>query len=54
MTPAAGTVRMLGQDMRTASEDERRSLSDRIGVMFQDGALFSSLTVRENVEVPLR
>jgi phospholipid/cholesterol/gamma-HCH transport system ATP-binding protein len=53
MTPAAGTVRMLGQDMRTASEDERRSLSDRIGVMFQDGALFSSLTVRENVEVPL-
>jgi phospholipid/cholesterol/gamma-HCH transport system ATP-binding protein len=53
ITPAAGTVRMLGQDMRTASEDERRSLSDRIGVMFQDGALFSSLTVRENVEVPL-
>jgi phospholipid/cholesterol/gamma-HCH transport system ATP-binding protein len=53
MTPAAGTVRMLGQDMRTASEDERRALSDRIGVMFQDGALFSSLTVRENVEVPL-
>ena len=31
-----------------------RDLTKRMGVMFQDGALFSSLTVRENVEVPLR
>jgi len=53
-TPAAGSVRMLGTDMQNASEAELDRVSDRIGVMFQDGALFSSLTVRENVEVPLR
>jgi phospholipid/cholesterol/gamma-HCH transport system ATP-binding protein len=51
--PAAGSVRMLGTDMESASESELARLSDRVGVMFQDGALFSSLTVRENVEVPL-
>jgi phospholipid/cholesterol/gamma-HCH transport system ATP-binding protein len=45
---------MLGTDMESASEAELARLSDRVGVMFQDGALFSSLTVRENVEVPLR
>ncbi|MFQ6548454.1 ABC transporter ATP-binding protein [Aestuariibius sp. 2305UL40-4] len=53
LTPAAGSVRMLGLDMQSASEAERQALSDRVGVMFQDGALFSSLTVVENVEVPL-
>jgi phospholipid/cholesterol/gamma-HCH transport system ATP-binding protein len=52
--PAAGSVRMLGTDMESASEAELNRLADRVGVMFQDGALFSSLTVRENVEVPLR
>ncbi len=52
-TPTAGTVRMLGIDVQNATEEELDRLSERIGVMFQDGALFSSLTVRENVEVPL-
>jgi len=54
MRPSAGSIRMLGTEMLTAGEAERAALSGRIGVMFQDGALFSSLTVRENVEVPLR
>jgi len=53
-TPAAGSVRLLGTDMKNASEADLDRVSERIGVMFQDGALFSSLTVRENVEVPLR
>jgi len=53
MKPASGSIRMLGTDMDSASEAEIARLSDRVGVMFQDGALFSSLTVRENVEVPL-
>ena len=53
-TPAAGTIRVLGTDIRTASLDERAALEARWGVMFQDGALFSSLTVRENVEVPMK
>ncbi|MDW4549269.1 ABC transporter ATP-binding protein [Defluviimonas sp. D31] len=52
--PADGKVVMLGTSVLDAGEDELSALGHRIGVMFQDGALFSSLTVRENVEVPLR
>jgi len=52
--PAAGTITVLGTDVLSASDEERKALEARWGVMFQDGALFSSLTVRENVEVPLR
>lgn len=52
--PAAGTVRVLGQDVGQLSGAAREALERRWGVMFQDGALFSSLTVQENVEVPLR
>jgi phospholipid/cholesterol/gamma-HCH transport system ATP-binding protein len=47
--PAAGRVAVLGQDVAGSEADLRR----RWGVMFQDGALFSALSVRENVEVPL-
>ncbi|ETX28435.1 ABC transporter ATP-binding protein [Roseivivax isoporae] len=54
MRPAAGQIEMLGTDVQQATEAERAMLESRIGVMFQDGALFSSLTVRENVEVPMR
>lgn len=50
--PAAGRVRMLGQD--SATPEGAGALRSRFGVLFQDGALFSSLTVQENVEVPLR
>ncbi|MFP7673812.1 ABC transporter ATP-binding protein [Marivita sp. S0852] len=52
--PAAGSVDVLGTNVLTADEDTRQALENRWGVMFQDGALFSSLTVRENVEVPMR
>jgi len=52
--PAAGTVSVLGQDVRQLSGPAREALERRWGVMFQDGALFSALTVQENVEVPLR
>jgi len=52
--PAAGQVDVLGVDVLTADEETRSALEARWGVMFQDGALFSSLTVRENVEVPMR
>ena len=52
--PAAGSVDVLGTDVLNANEDTRQALESRWGVMFQDGALFSSLTVRENVEVPMR
>ena len=52
--PAAGRVEVLGIDVLRADDDTRAALESRWGVMFQDGALFSSLTVRENVEVPMR
>ncbi|MCC5973816.1 MAG: ABC transporter ATP-binding protein [Rubellimicrobium sp.] len=52
--PVAGSINVLGTDVMTADEDTRTALEARWGVMFQDGALFSSLTVRENVEVPMR
>jgi len=52
--PDKGTVRVLDQDVGQLSGPAREALERRWGVMFQDGALFSSLTVQENVEVPLR
>jgi len=52
--PQAGTISLFGVDVLAADEDTRQKVELRCGVMFQDGALFSSLTVRENVEVPLR
>jgi phospholipid/cholesterol/gamma-HCH transport system ATP-binding protein len=52
--PAAGRISVLGTDVLTATPDARRAVSNRWGVMFQEGALFSTLTVRENVEAPMR
>ncbi|KQO12091.1 ABC transporter ATP-binding protein [Sphingomonas sp. Leaf242] len=50
-TPDAGKVEVLGYDIH--DDVGRLAVVSRIGVMFQNGALFSSLTVRENVEAPL-
>jgi phospholipid/cholesterol/gamma-HCH transport system ATP-binding protein len=52
--PEEGSVEVLGTDVQEASEEEARALEQRWGVLFQDGALFSSLTVAQNIEVPLR
>jgi len=52
--PKAGSIRVLGADMRGAPDAERFRLEERWGVLFQDGALFSSLTVLENVMVPMK
>lgn len=54
LRPRAGSVHLFGIDALAANEEERAMIDRRTGVMFQDGALFSSLTVRENIEVPLR
>jgi len=51
--PTTGTVRMLGVDPWRDDAAAVAAMRRRIGVMFQDGALFSSLTVGENVAVPL-
>lgn len=52
--PTSGRVEVLGTEVTTATEEKARALQHRWGVMFQDGALFSALTVRENVEVPMQ
>jgi len=52
--PEGGVVRYFGQDRRTLEPKFRQEINNQIGVLFQGGALFSSLTVRENIMVPLR
>ena len=53
LPPASGTIEIFGHNLATLGERERELLGTRWGVLFQDGALFSSLTVGENVAVPL-
>jgi len=52
--PAAGTVRIEGEDLWAAGETRRAEIGRRFGVLFQSGALWSSLTVGENVALPLQ
>ena len=52
--PQAGTIEIFGRDIGRLSDQQRRLEERNWGVMFQDGALFSNLTVLENVMVPLR
>ena len=54
LAPTAGMIRLFGRDSRELEAPDRRPLHRRFGVMFQGGALFSSLTLAENVAVPLR
>ena len=49
-----GTIEILGVNLDQADESERRAIERRWGVMFQQGALFSSLTVRENLQFTMR
>ena len=49
-TPAAGEVEVLGENMIGREEDEAKNIRRRWGILFQNGALFSTLTVAENVE----
>jgi len=51
---AAGTIEVLGRDTAQLDRAESNALRQRWGVLFQDGALFSSLTVAENIEVPMK
>ena len=53
LRPAAGRISVLGTDVWSASEATLGALRKRMGMMFQDGALFSSLTVAQNVATPL-
>jgi phospholipid/cholesterol/gamma-HCH transport system ATP-binding protein len=52
-TPEGGDIRVFGQDVHRSSERELEEIDRRWGVLFQNGALFSNLTVLENVAAPL-
>ena len=51
--PTDGKIRLLGTDVWQDSADQLNEMRRRFGMMFQDGALFSSMTVAQNVAVPL-
>lgn len=52
--PDSGSIRVLGVDLQNLGDEEALALRQRWGVMFQQGGLFGSLTVNENVGLPLR
>ena len=49
-----GHIRLFDTDYQSADAADRQSVDRRMGVLFQHGALFSSLTVKENIQVPMR
>ncbi|HVH83261.1 MAG TPA: ATP-binding cassette domain-containing protein [Steroidobacteraceae bacterium] len=51
--PAAGTVRILGSDITRLTEEQLRPVKARYGVAFQEGALYTGLTVLQNVQLPM-
>lgn len=51
--PASGTIKVFGHEVQGMNDDEALILRRRLGVMFERGALFSALTVAENVGLPL-
>ena len=50
----AGTIEVFGLDIDTMTPHDRLVVGERWGVLFQEGALFSSLTVRQNIQAPMR
>ena len=50
----AGTIEVFGYDIDKLGPKERLLIGERWGVLFQEGALFSSLTVRQNIQAPMR
>ena len=50
----SGSIEVFGQDTSTLSETQMRQIEMRWGVLFQEGALFSSQTIAENIQVPMR
>jgi phospholipid/cholesterol/gamma-HCH transport system ATP-binding protein len=51
---AEGSIEVLGRDVDHLSDGEREALRRHWGVLFQDGALFSSMTVAQNIQVPIK
>jgi phospholipid/cholesterol/gamma-HCH transport system ATP-binding protein len=54
LNPTDGTIQILGNDVNTLNMDDLAELRKKIGFLFQSGALYDSMTVKENLEFPLR
>lgn len=54
MQPDAGTIEIMGKDISTLCQKDLNNLRTEIGFLFQGSALYDSMTVRENLEFPLR
>ncbi len=54
LKPQVGSIRVDGQEINAYTEDEMQTVRKRVTMVFQNGALFDSMTVRENVAFPLR
>ena len=54
LKPNEGTVELLGQDITVVNENALNEVRKKIGILFQSGALFNSMTLRENVALPLQ
>lgn len=54
LQPESGTINVFGHELTHADRDERELIERHWGILFQQGALFSSLTVRQNVQFPMR
>lgn len=52
--PDQGSIEVLGKDVLNVPDNERQMIERKFGVLFQKGALFSSLSVRENIALPMR
>ena len=52
--PQRGEIELFGRNIRSLSSAEALAVSKRCGVLFQDGALFGSLTVKENIQTPMQ
>jgi len=53
LIPDAGALKVLGKDVTDLNDNELKDLRMKIGFLFQTGALYDSMTVRENLEFPL-
>lgn len=52
--PASGDIEIGGENIATATDENRKKIQNKIGVMYQQGALFGSMNLLENVSLPLR
>jgi phospholipid/cholesterol/gamma-HCH transport system ATP-binding protein len=54
LKPQVGSIRVNGEEINSFTEEEMRTVRKRVTMVFQNGALFDSMSVRENVAFPLR